>query len=142
MLVSTKGRYALRVMIDLANQPAGEYIPLMDIARRQDISEKYLESIVGTLSKAGLVTAQRGKGGGYMLNKSPDAYSVLSIVSCTDGSLAPVACLGKDARECDRAAECQTVDMWTELYGRIVDYLESVTLEDLMKKDKATDYVI
>ena len=142
MLVSTKGRYALRVMIDLAEQPVGEYITLMDISKRQGISEKYLEGIVGLLSKASLVDSHRGKGGGYRLNRAPEKYTVLSIVECTDGSLAPVGCLGKDAKECPRMSECQTVDMWTELYGRIVGYLEEVTLYDLMKKDHLVDYVI
>lgn len=142
MLVSTRGRYALRVMIDLASQPAGEYVPLLDIAQRQEISEKYLESIVGELSKAGLVDSHRGKGGGYRLNKDPGAYSVLSVVECTDGSLAPVSCLGKNAKQCPRAAECKTVDMWTELYSRITDYLQGVTIEDLINKGNVIDYVI
>lgn len=105
MMISTKGRYALRVMIDLAEHNTGTYIPLADIAKRQEISEKYLESIVAVLSKKGFVDALRGKGGGYRLNRTPDAYTVAEILTALEGSLAPVACLGEDAAPCKRAAD-------------------------------------
>ena len=115
MMISTKGRYALRVMIDLAEHNSGGYVPLADIAKRQEISEKYLESIVSMLSKKGLVDALRGKGGGYRLNRAPDQYTVADILYVTEGSMAPVACLEPGAKTCDRAPYCRTLDMWKRL---------------------------
>ncbi len=142
MMVSTKGRYALRVMIDLAEHNTRDYIPLADIARRQEISEKYLESIVGVLSKKGLVESLRGKGGGYRLNRSPEEYTVASILKVTEGSLAPVACLENEVNTCPRAAECRTIDMWTKLYKLIDDFFEGVTIADLIRPDDGGNYVI
>ena len=142
MMVSTKGRYALRVMIDLAEHNTRDYIPLADIAKRQEISEKYLESIVGVLSKKGLVESLRGKGGGYRLNRSPEEYTVASILKVTEGSLAPVACLENEVNTCPRAAECRTIDMWTKLYKLIDDFFEGVTLADLIRPDDGGNYVI
>ena len=142
MMVSTKGRYALRVMIDLAEHNTRDYIPLADIARRQEISEKYLESIVGVLSKKGLVESLRGKGGGYRLNRSPEEYTVASILKVTEGSLAPVACLENEVNTCPRAAECRTIDMWTKLYKLIDDFFEGVTIADLIRPDDDGNYVI
>ena len=137
MLISTKGRYALRVMVDLAEHNTGNYIVLMDIAQRQNISEKYLEGILATLSKGGLVSALRGRGGGYKLTKAPEDYSVGSILKLTEGSLAPVACLER------RAAECRTLPLWAKLDKLIDDYLESVSLADLLQGDAGADnYVI
>ena len=109
MLVSTKGRYALRVMIDLAEHSSGTYIPLRDIAGRQEISEKYLESIVVLLSRAGLLDGLRGKGGGYKLTRRPEQYTVGCVLRLTEGSLAPVACLESRADSCPRAAACRTL---------------------------------
>ena len=142
MMVSTKGRYALRVMIDLAEHNTRDYIPLADIAKRQEISEKYLESIVGVLSKKGLVESLRGKGGGYRLNRSPEEYTVASILKVTEGSLAPVACLENEVNTCPRAAECRTIDMWTKLYKLIDDFSEGVTIADLIRPDDGGNYVI
>ncbi|MBU5463145.1 RrF2 family transcriptional regulator [Anaerotignum sp. MSJ-24] len=142
MMVSTKGRYALRVMIDLAEHNTRDYIPLADIAKRQEISEKYLESIVGVLSKKGLVESLRGKGGGYRLNRSPEEYTVASILKVTEGSLAPVACLENEVNTCPRAAECRTIDMWTKLYKLIDDFFEGVTIADLIRPDDGGNYVI
>ena len=143
MLISTKGRYALRVMIDLAEHYSSTYIPLKEIAARQDISEKYLESILATLSKARLVLALRGKGGGYMLTKDPSLYTVGSILKATEGDLAPVSCLTKNAGVCDRTSECKTLPVWTRLLDIIDDYLESVTLADLVSNGTdGGDYVI
>lgn len=142
MMVSTKGRYALRVMIDLAEHNTRDYIPLADIAKRQEISEKYLESIVGVLSKKGLVESLRGKGGGYRLNRSPEEYTVASILKVTEGSLAPVACLENEVNTCPRAAECRTIDMWTKLYKLIDDFFEDVTIADLIRPDDGGNYVI
>ena len=133
MMVSTKGRYALRVMLDLAQQPPGEYVPLSGIAERQEISVKYLEAIVATLCHAGLLISQRGKNGGYRLTREPGAYTVGSILRLTEGSLAPVNCLNCEKNNCGRAATCLTLPMWTELDRRIQEYLESVTLEDLLQ---------
>ena len=112
MLVSTKGRYALRVMLELAERPAGEYAALGTIAADQGISEKYLESIVAVLSKAGLVDALRGKGGGYRLNRPAKDYSVGEILRLTEGSIAPVSCLECSPNRCDRADGCKTLPMW------------------------------
>ena len=134
MLVSTKGRYALRVMLELAQRPAGSYTPLPVIAEKQSVSEKYLESIVVLLSRAGLVDGVRGKGGGYRLTRTPAQYSVGEILRLTEGSLAPVACLECGAKPCPRAASCPTLPVWSELDKRISGYLDSVTLADLVKK--------
>ena len=132
MLVSTKGRYALRVMLELAERPAGEYAALGTIAADQGISEKYLESIVAVLSKAGLVDALRGKGGGYRLNRPAKDYSVGEILRLTEGSIAPVSCLECSPNRCDRADGCKTPPMWEKLNELICGYLDSVTLADLL----------
>ncbi len=142
MMVSTKGRYALRVMIDLAEQNRNQYIPLKDIADRQEISRKYLESIMTTLSKAGLVDGQHGKGGGYKLNREPEQYTIGSILKLTENSLAPVSCLQGDANTCKQAAKCRTLPMWTRLHEMITDYFDNITLADLVQTDTANDYVI
>ena len=133
MLVSTKGRYALRIMIDLAQHDTGEYVVLMDVARRQDISEKYLEGIVASLSRAGFLQALRGRGGGYRLARTPEEYSVGSIIREAEGHLAPVACLKSGDAVCPNAAECLTLPMWKELDRRIDGYLDSVTLADILR---------
>jgi len=142
MMISTRGRYALRVMIDLAEHQNGEYIPLRETAERQDISQKYLESIMTALSKAGLVDGAHGKGGGYRLCRAPEDYSVGEILRLTEGSLSPVACLEDGAQPCPRAAGCRTLPMWTELDRMIQNYLGGVTVADLMKQDAGGDYVI
>lgn len=134
MLVSTKGRYALRVMLDLAQYgKEDQYIPLKDIAKRQEISEKYLESIISSLSRAKMVTGVRGKKGGYKLTKSPEDYTVKDIIELTDKSTAPVSCLADRENECPRAAQCETLGMWQGLDRMIGGYLESITLDDLLK---------
>ncbi len=133
MIVSTKGRYALRVMIDLAEQNKSERVPLKEIAERQEISQKYIESIMTLLSKNGFVDAVHGKGGGYKLNKKPEEYRVGDILRLTEGSLSPVACLEKGAVECPRKNECRTLPMWTKLDELVEGYLDSVSLADLMK---------
>lgn len=143
MLISTKGRYALRVMIDLAEHRTEEYIPLKVIAQRQDISEKYLESIIKLLVKAKLLNGVRGKGGGYRLTKAPEQYTVGSILRLTEASMAPVACLEPTSDICPRASECRTLSLWRGLDKVINDYLDGVTLADLMHSDDAGyDYVI
>lgn len=135
MMISTKGRYALRVMIDLAEHCNGEYIPMKDVVKRQQVSQKYVERIMTMLSKADFVEAVHGKGGGYRLNRSPDEYIVGDILRLTEGSLAPVACLDCDAQECERADQCRTLPMWKELNDRITDFFDGITIADLMKKD-------
>jgi Rrf2 family protein len=142
MLISTRGRYALRVMIDLAEHDRGSYIPLKDIAARQEISLKYIEGIMTDLTRAGLLDGQHGKGGGYRLDRPPDVITVLEILETTEGSMAPVSCLGTPASPCSRAAECRTLPMWEKLYGMIRDYFEGIALSDLMKTDAGSDYYV
>ena len=134
MIVSTKGRYALSVMMDLSEHSAGEYLPLNDIALRQGISEKYLEGIMATLSKAGLVLSLRGRGGGYRLAKSPEEYTVGGILKLTEGSLAPVSCIEGQNAPCSRAAECRMFPMWAKLDRMISDYFESISVADLVRE--------
>ena len=143
MLISTKGRYALRVMIDLAEHQAEGFIPLKVIAERQEISEKYLESIIKLLVRAKLLNGVRGKGGGYKLTKTPEQYSVGSILRLTEDSMAPVSCLESGADACPRAAECRTLPLWQGLNKIISDYLDNITVADLMQQDgQGNDYVI
>ena len=132
MKISTKGRYALRAMVDLAKQENQGPISLKVIALRQDISVKYLESIVAVLQKAGFVTSTRGKCGGYALTKDPAAYTVGAILKLTEKTLAPVTCLEEEDSACKRADQCSTLPLWQELDHLIDDYLESVTLADLL----------
>lgn len=142
MLISTKGRYALCVMIDLSEHAEDGFIPLKVIARRQEISEKYLESIIRLLVKARLLNGLRGKGGGYRLTKAPDAYTVGAILRLTEESLAPVACLEKDAAACPRASSCRTLPMWRGLDEVIGRYLDGITLADLVGQEMGGNYVI
>ena len=132
MLISTRGRYALRIMLELAQYDQGPYMPLPLIAEKQGISEKYLESIVAPLAKGGLIEGARGKGGGYRLRRPLKDYSAGEILRLTEGSLAPVSCLEGDANACPRAGQCHTLPMWTKLEGLINNYLDSVTLADLL----------
>ena len=143
MLISTKGRYSLRVMIDLAEHQSEDFIPLKVIAERQEISEKYLESIIKLLVKAKLLNGLRGKGGGYQLTRAPEQYTVGSILRLTEESLAPVACLEDGAASCPRMASCRTLPLWQGLNKVINDYLDNVTLADLVQSDTAgNDYII
>ena len=143
MLVSTKGRYALRVMLELAQDDSADYLPLPAIAERQGISEKYLESIMAALSRANLVESAVGKSGGYRLTRSPDQYTVCEILMLTEGSLAPVSCLTPGAASCSRMASCRTYEMWKGLNDLISNYFGNITLADLALPDQAgNDYVI
>lgn len=132
MKVSTKGRYALRVMIDLAQHRDEEFISLKEIAARQEISMKYLEMIVGILNRADYVQSLRGKSGGYRLSKNSGEYTIGAILKLTEGSMAPVSCLENGADICKRAEECITLPLWKGLDKVIDDYLESISLEDLI----------
>ena len=143
MMISTKGRYALQVMLDLAQQCPDAYISLHDISQRQAVSMKYLEAIVAMLNKAGMVESRRGKSGGYRLTRSPDQYTVEEILMLTEGSLAPVTCLTPGASPCARLANCRTYEMWKGLNDLISNYFSHITLADLALPDQAgNDYVI
>ena len=133
MIVSTKGRYALRVMLCLAQRGGDAYIPLKEIAEAEEISQKYLESIMTILSKAGFLDAVHGKGGGYRLNRKPEEYTVGAILKHTEGSLAPVSCTTQGAAACSRSTCCQTLPMWERLEKLIDDFFEGITLADLLK---------
>lgn len=143
MKISTRGRYAIRVMLDLAEHDTGEYVPLTDVAKRQEISEKYLEAIVSMLVKNDLLTALRGKGGGYKLTKSPKDYSVASILKVTEGGFAPVACLEHSPNRCERVAHCKTIKMWEGLQKMMYEYFENISIWDLLANGQdVDDYVI
>ena len=133
MIVSTKGRYALRVMVGLAMKDTGEYIPLKEIAEVEDISQKYLESIMSTLSKANFVDAVHGKGGGYRLNRRAEDYTVGSILKLTEGNLSPVSCTSQG---CSRPTCCKAMPMWERLEKMIDDFFEGITLADLISEGK------
>ncbi len=134
MIVSTKGRYALRVMIDLAEHTDDERIPLKEIAIRQDISQKYIEAIMTLLSKHNLVDGVHGKGGGYKLSRKPEDYKISEILKVTEGTLAPVACLECGAEPCPKKEGCRTLPMWQKLDTMINGFFDGITLADLCKK--------
>ena len=134
MMISTRGRYALRVMVDLAEHATGAYTPLKEVAERQDISQKYLESIMSNLSKSGFVEGAQGKGGGYRLVREPGEYKVGDILRLTEGSLAPVACLSCE-EPCERADSCRTVGMWRRFEEITNEYFDGITVKDLMKTE-------
>ncbi len=143
MKISTKGRYALRMLLDLAqhstegSEAAGQYIALKDIAARQNISKKYLEQIVPLLNKAELLRTNRGFQGGYLLAKPPEKYTVGEILRVTEGSLCPVSCLRQDGAACPRSADCMTLPVWDGLYKVINEYLDGVTLRDILDQSSA-----
>ena len=134
MKISTKGRYALRLMMDIAAHDKEGYVSLKDAAARQDISVKYLEQIAGVLSKAGLLHSGRGAQGGYRLAKEPEEYTVGSILRLTEGNLAPVACLEGPENRCQRCGECPTLDFWSGLYAVVNEYIDRFTLADLLRE--------
>lgn len=136
MIVSTKGRYALRVMVNFAQRGGDEYVPLKEIAEQEGISQKYLESIMTTLSKAGFVDAVHGKGGGYRLNRSPREYTVGGILKLTEGGLSAVSCTSQGAAACSRTECCQARPMWDRLDKLIDDFFEGITLEDILSENK------
>lgn len=142
MMISTRGRYALRVMIDLSEHGSSDYVPLKEVAERQNISRKYLETIMTILSKNNMVEALQGKGGGYRLIHRPEEYRVGDILRLTENSLAPVACLQEGADPCERAAECKTLPMWTRLFHLINDHFDGITLADLADSPAIDNYVI
>ena len=145
MLISTKGRYALRMLVDLAEHQNDGYVALKDIAKRQGISKKYLEQIVPLLNKSDILRTNRSFNGGYRLAKSPDKYTVGDILRITEGSLSPVACLENDPIQCQRSSQCVTLPVWKGLYRVINEYLDGITLQDMLDQQRelyANDYTI
>ncbi len=132
MMISTKGRYALRVMIDLAENYGKGYVPMKEVAERQNISLKYLERILPVLTKNKLIEGLQGKGGGYRLTAEPDKFRVGDILRLTEGELAPVACLSSDTNTCERVQICKTLPMWSEFYKLTNEYFDGITLADFM----------
>ena len=142
MMISTRGRYALRIMIDLAEHRGNGFIPMKDVAARQGISLKYIEQIVPALTKNALIEGIHGRGGGYHLCREPEDYTVGEILRYTEGDLAPVSCLAPGAVPCPRAAECRTLPMWREFFRMTNEYFDSITLADLLAVPLADYYVI
>jgi len=142
MMISTRGRYALRMMLDLAEHADEGFIALKDIAERQDISKKYLEQIIPVLNRSGLLQTSRGFQGGYRLIKKPSEYTVLEILNATEGSMSPVACLEGDENNCPRKGECLTLPVWQGLKDAVENYLGSITLEDILANGSGGNYVI
>lgn len=143
MKISTKGRYAVRMLLDLAEHQQDGYVALKEIAKRQEISKKYLEQIVPILNKSGLLQTNRGSQGGYRLSKKPEQYTVGEILRLTEGSLAPVACLDQPENLCPRRASCDTLFVWQGLYRTIEEYLDGITLQDIIDRQKDSyDYII
>ena len=142
-MISTRGRYALRMMLDLAQNQGDGYVALKDIAARQEISKKYLEQIIPLLNRAGLLQTARGVQGGYRLTRRPEEYTVLDILTVTETGLAAVACLEQDAPACPRCAECLTLPVWQGLDQVVREYLSGITLQDVLdKRNVGNDYVI
>lgn len=137
MKISTKGRYALRMLVDIVLHQSEGYVSLKDIAERQGISKKYLEQIVPLLSKSGIIKANRGNKGGYIINGKPENHTVGEVLRATEGSLAPVACLEYEPNDCERINECTTLDIWEGLYKIITEYLDGITIKDI--SDKCTN---
>lgn len=142
MMISTRGRYALRVLLDLADNYENGYIPMKDVANRQGLSLKYIERIMPVLSKNNYVEGVHGKGGGYRLTRNPKDYKVGDILRLTEGDLAPVACLECDAKPCEKAGECRTLPMWMEFHAVVNDYFDKISLADLMKNTRTDKNVI
>ena len=136
MKISTKGRYALRLMLDLAYNHTGSFIPIKNISQRQDISDKYLEQIITQLSRAGLVKSARGAQGGYMLAKEPQEYTVGEILRLLEGNLAPVACVDDAKEACTRADECVTMEVWREIKDAVNKVVDNITLADLVEQQR------
>ena len=141
-MISTRGRYALRVIIDIAEHSGGDFVPMKEVAARQEISLKYIERIMPLLTKENLVEGQHGKGGGYRLCRPPEDYSVGEILRATEGGLAPVACLECGAKPCSRAAECRTLPMWQKYYAMTNKFFDGISVADLMQNEADFDYVI
>ena len=142
MKISTKGRYSLRVIIDLAEHRSGGYIPMKEVAARQKISLKYVEKLMPLLTKSGLVEGIHGKGGGYKLKREPEFLTVGEILRLAEGDLAPVSCLEKGTTPCEIAEECRTISMWKDFYEMTNKFFDGITVADLMKDGPVDNYVI
>ena len=141
-MISTKGRYSLRILIDLAKHRNGSFIPMKDVAKRQGISLKYIERLLPALKEGGLIESLHGKGGGYKLTREPDQYTLWEILRLSEGNLAPVECLKEGSEQCDRAAVCPTLSVWAGYYRVTQEYFSGITLEDLIKSKTDYDYII
>ena len=141
-MISTRGRYAIRVLLDLAEHRGEAFTPMKEVARRQEISLKYLEKIMPLLSKANMVEGQHGKGGGYRLARRPEDYTARDILRLTEVDLAPVACLSAPSNTCPRAPYCRTLPMWQKYYEMTLSYFDGITICDLMQVESGGDYVI
>ena len=141
-MISTRGRYSIRILLDLAEHRNGGYIPMKEVADRQGISLKYIERILPALKKAGFVDSVHGIGGGYRLTREPEDYTLWEILDVSEGDLAPVACLKTDAPVCERAAECRTLSVWRQYYKLTKDFFSGITIADLMNRPLANEYVI
>lgn len=141
-MISTRGRYAIRVLIDLAEHRGEAFTPMKEVSRRQEISLKYLEKIMPLLSKANMVEGQHGKGGGYRLTMEPESYRIGDILRLTEVDLAPVACLSAPSNTCPRAPYCRTLPMWQKYYEMTLSYFDGITICDLMQVESGGDYVI
>ena len=141
-MISTKGRYAIRVLLDLAEHHNGSYIPMKEVAARQEISLKYIERIMPALKAAGLVASVHGIGGGYRLTREPEQYTLWEILSLVEGDLAPVSCLQSGAAPCPRAAECRTLPVWQGYQKLTKEYFQGITLTDLLDTPQGDNYVI
>lgn len=141
-MISTKGRYSIRILLDLAEHRNGEFIPMKEVAGRQGISLKYIERLMPALKAAGLVESVHGIGGGYRLTRQPEEYTLWEILVLAEGDLAPVACLQPEAAVCDRASECRTLGVWQGYYDLTRDYFSRITLADLMNVPAGDNYVI
>lgn len=141
-MISTKGRYSIRILLDLAQHRSGKYIPMKDVAARQDISLKYIERLTPALRTAGLIESVHGIGGGYRLTREPEEYTLWEILVLSEGDLAPVNCLQAGAEPCARAAECRTLSVWEGYYKLTKDYFSGITLADLLDTPTADNYVI
>lgn len=141
-MISTKGRYSIRILLDLAEHRNGSYTPMKEVAARQEISLKYIEKLMPALKGAGLIESSHGIGGGYRLTREPEQYTLWEILRLAEGDLAPVSCLQENAAGCDRAAECRTLPVWKNYYKLTKDYFSGITLADLMSTPSADNYVI
>ena len=141
-MISTKGRYSIRILLDLAEHRNGGYIPIKEVAARQEISLKYVEKLMPALKNAGLIDSTHGIGGGYRLTREPDGYTLWEILRLAEGDLAPVACLQENAAACSRAAECRALPVWGKYDELTKDYFSGITLADLMNNPQADNYVI
>ena len=141
-MISTKGRYSVRILLDLAEHRNGDYIPMKEVAARQEISLKYIEKLTPALRNAGMIESSHGIGGGYRLTKEPDQYTLWDILRLSEGDMAPVSCLQDGAAPCSRAAECRTLPVWIDYYALTREYFSKITLADLLKLPSADNYVI